>query len=205
MPNVETRRLQTLGVEGLQEIFPQEVRDKPIIIKREWKPFIKRNYPDMSSPIIDIAVGPFATEERLIREYDELLGIDFIKILIDIACAFHFQNLDRFGIPKNLVGLDDFNGNNFTNTNARCFFAIEIEGRKDRKVVLSDIFNTSAMGRIGIIVANSNDVLRIFLRLLYYFWFLKRVGKPSLVSSNVIILSKEQFESLFTIYYEPIE
>jgi len=200
MPNAETRRLQSLGVEGFGKIFPQEVNNKPIVIKKEWKPFIKRNYRNMSSPIIDIAVGPFATEETLIHEYNELLEIDSIKILIDLACTFHFENLDGFDIPRTLVGLDDFNGNNFTNTNARCFFAIEIEGRKDRKVVLSDIFNTSAMGRIGIIVANSKDVLRIFLRLLYYFWFLKRVGKPSLVSSNVIILSKEQFESLFTIY-----
>ena len=58
------------------------------------------------------------------------------------------------------------------------------------------------MGRIGIVVANSNEVLRIFLKLLHYFYFLKRVDKPSLKSNNVIILSKEQFESLFTIYYE---
>ena len=78
----------------------------------------------MSSPIIDIAVGPFATEERLIQEYNDLLRIDPIKIFIDCACKFHFENLDRYNIPRDLE-LDDFERGIFTNTNARSFFAIE--------------------------------------------------------------------------------
>lgn len=204
MPNRETKRLQNFGISELKKIIPNQVdntmnrRDKiSVEIKKEWIPFDKREYPGMSSPIIDIAVGPFATGERRIGEYNELIKELSVVRFLRKAKEFHLENLKNYNIPENYVGLDDFENGSFSNKNARCFFAIEIEGREDRKVILSDIVNTSAMGRVGIIVSKSEKVLKIFCRLLYYQWYLKLAGKPNFIVSNVMILSEQQFKKCF--------
>src|SRR5574341_1013118 len=173
MPNAETIKLQNMGVREFTRTFPSKIRDKDVEIRKEWLPFNRWHDQSISSPMIDIAIGPFAIEA-------------------------HTENLERYNREEELPEFDDFLNREFTNTNARCFMAVEIEGREDRKVVLADIIYTSAMGRFGIIVAKSERVLRIFVRLLSYLLFLQRVDKPTFRTKNVLILSSEQFTRLLT-------
>lgn len=148
--------------------------------------------------MIDIAIGPFAIDIQCIREYDTLLTNTNVRQLLRMAREAHIENLERCINRERELQLDDFFNGEFTNRNARCFMAVEIEGREDRKVILADIINTSAMGRFGIIVAKSERVLKIFVKLLNYLSFLQSVDKPTFGTKNVFILSSEQFNGLFT-------
>ncbi len=194
MKSPETIRLQQEAEQRLAIITGQQVIS-------EWQPFDKRMYPSMSSPKIDVAVGPYAIDEILEERYTTLQSNERIKYFLKHAREMHLQNLREGGVPQDMVRTEDFDRSNITNPNitnrnARCFIAVEIEGREDRKVVLADIVNTSAMGRVGIIVARTNKVLRIFTGLLHYNWYLGQVGKPHYTSSNVLLLSSEQFDQL---------
>ncbi len=196
MPNSETRRLQDLGIARFNDIFPRIVNGNFIEIDKEWVPFDRLPHPTISSPIIDIAVGPFAKgDTRYDIEYNNLIRNVAIWELLSRAEMAHMENLRLYNIP---AIFDNFRNGEFTNENARCFMAVEIEGRKDRKVVLADIINTSAMGRIGIIVAKSDEVLKIFVRLLNYLLFLQSVGKPTFITKNVLILKREQYEDVLS-------
>jgi hypothetical protein len=199
MPNAETIRLQNMGVREFTRTFPSTIIGKDIEIRKEWLPFNRWHDQSISSPMIDIAIGPFAIETRCIREYDALLTNRNVRELLQLALEAHTENLERCNNrEENLPEFDDFFNGEFTNTNARCFMAIEVEGREDRKVVLADIINTSAMGRFGIIVAKSERVLKIFVKLLNYLLFLQSVEKPTFRTKNVLILSSEQFSRLLT-------
>ena len=194
MPNEETRQLQNLSVERLRILFSDRINDTIVDIVKEWLPFSGQN--GISSPIIDVAVGPFAIEERMVTEYNLLLERARISSFIRHIVNAHIQNLERYNIPRNVQLLDNFTERQFTNENSRCFMAIEIEGREDRKVVLADIVNVAAMGRVGVIVAKTEKVLRIFVRLLYYLWFLQRAGKPTFNTGNVLIITQRQFRDI---------
>lgn len=201
MPNSETIRLQNMGVREFARKFPSTIRGRDVKIIKEWLPFPFNRWHNqfISSPMIDIAIGPFAIETQCIREYDELLTNRNIRRYLRLALEAHTENLERYNNrDEDLPEFDDFFNREFTNTNARCFMAVEIEGREDRKVVLADIINTSAMGRFGVIVAKSERVLKIFVKLLNYFLFLQRVDKPTFRTKNVLILSSEQFTGLLT-------
>jgi hypothetical protein len=200
MPNAETIRLQNMGVREFARKFPTTIRGRDVEIRKEWLPFNRWHDQFISSPMIDIAIGPFAIETQCILEYDELLANRDVRRLLRFALNAHIENLERYSNrEEELPRFDDFFNREFTNTNARCFMAVEIEGRADRKVVLADIINTSAMGRFGVIVAKSERVLKIFVKLLKYSLFLERVDKPTFRTKNVLILSGEQFTGLFNL------
>lgn len=197
MPNAETLRLQNMGVREFTRTFPSRIIDKDIEIRKEWLPFNRWHNQSISSPMIDIAIGPFAIETQCVEEYNELLSNTNVRKFLRLALNAHTENLERCNNrEEELPEFDDFFNGEFTNTNARCFMAVEIEGREDRKVVLADIINTSAMGRFGVIVAKSERVLKIFVKLLNYLLFLQRVDKPTFRTKNVLILSSEQFTGL---------
>ncbi len=71
-------------------------------------------------------------------------------------------------------------------------------GQFSMGIFIADIINTSAMGRFGLIVAKSERVLKIFVKLLNYSLFLQSVRKPTFRTNNVMILSSEQFINLLT-------
>jgi len=196
MPNEETRQLQNFSVEKLRLLFPNRINHSEIGIVKEWLPFCGQS--GISSPIIDVAVGPFAINSRMINEYNLLFENRGVSSFIRDSIILHNQNLNRYNIPRDIQLLDNFSERHFTNENSRCFMAIEIEGREDRKVVLADIVNVAAMGRIGVIVAKTERVLRIFVRLLYYLWFLQRAGKPTFNTGNVLIITQQQFRDLLS-------
>jgi hypothetical protein len=56
--------------------------------------------------------------------------------------------------------------------------------------------NAASLGRIGIGVAYNDRTLRTFVRLLNYLGFLKRVGKNTYKTTNFLILTKDQLESI---------
>lgn len=193
MKSPETIRIQGKTQRLLGNITHQET-------KGEWQSFDAEMYPTMSSPKIDVAVGPFAIYENLQNRYTELQQMPHIKRFLNEVRQMHLQNMHEMGIPLEMVRTDDFDHEKVTNERARCFIAVEIEGREDRKVVLADIINTAAMGRIGIVVAKTNRVLRIFSGLLHYNWYLGQVEKPHYTSSNVLLVSSQQFEQLLDRY-----
>jgi hypothetical protein len=80
------------------------------------------------------------------------------------------------------------------NENARCLFCIEIEESGSRKHCLGNLVNASALGRIGILVARTDAVLRTFVRQRAYFKFLAEVEKNTFKTANALILTAVQFD-----------
>ena len=71
---------------------------------------------------------------------------------------------------------------------------IEIEESGSRKHCLGNLVNASALGRIGVLVARTDKVLRIFIRQRAYLQFLAGVQKNTFKAANALILSATQFD-----------
>jgi len=154
------------------------------IIDTEWRTKLSKE--KAYSPRIDVAIGPFAIEERFIEIYNQMYdnpkSIFFINKLYD----YHCHNL---GIIKD----EEFIGKlKHFNENARCFMAIEIENKVSAKHLLGGIVNASALSRVGILVPWNPGIYRASKRMIQYFKFLKNVGKNTFDTKNVLILFKEQ-------------
>lgn len=154
-------------------------------VEIQWHPFLGVGR-DMYAPRIDIAVGPFAIEQRRFEErYSELL-LDtrpFIESLIER----HNQNIDAAEQRASFETIA------FFNLNARCLLCIEIEDSGSRKHCLGNLVNASALGRIGLLVARSDEILRTFVRQRVYLRFLADVEKNSFRTDNALVLSAQQF------------
>lgn len=166
-------------------------------VKNEWVAF--HGFRNHYSPRVDIAVGPFSliAGDNKIEEYDTLLLIDNFNTFIRQAYDFHIQNIGNEYL--NEIDIPDYQQLIHANSNARCFLAIEIENNNSKKHILGSIVNAASLGRVGIGVAYNDRTLRTFIRLLNYLGFLKRVGKNTYDTTNFLILTKDQIESiLFT-------
>ncbi len=166
-------------------------------VKNEWVAF--HGFRNHYSPRVDIAVGPFSliAGDNKIEEYDTLLLIDNFNTFIRQAYDFHIQNIGNEYL--NEIDIPDYQQLIHVNSNARCFLAIEIENNNSKKHILGSIVNAASLGRVGIGVAYNDRTLRTFIRLLNYLGFLKRVGKNTYDTTNFLILTKDQIESiLFT-------
>ena len=155
-------------------------------VEIQWHPFLGVGR-DMYAPRIDIAVGPFAIDRRRLEEqYTELLfeTRHFIESLI--VC--HNRNLD--GAEQRA----SFDTIAYFNLNARCFLCIEIEDSGSRKHCLGNLVNASALGRIGLLIARSEEILRTFIRQRVYLHFLGAVEKNSFRADNALVLSADQFD-----------
>ena len=80
------------------------------------------------------------------------------------------------------------------NENARCLLCIEVEASGTRKHCLGDLVNASALGRIGLLIARSQKVLRIFVRQRVYLRYLADVGKNTFKTNNALVLTEEQLD-----------
>lgn len=155
-------------------------------VEIQWHPFLGVGR-DIYAPRIDIAVGPFAIERRRFEEqYTELLleTRPFIESLIER----HNQNIDA---AEQRASFDTIA---FFNLNARCFLCIEIEDSGSRKHCLGNLVNASALGRIGLLIARSEEMLRTFVRQRVYLRFLADVEKNSFRTDNTLVLSAQQFD-----------
>ncbi len=161
----------------LENIFDQEVVP-------EWR---TKMGPGLYSPRVDVAVGPFGMEagHQCIPVYDELC--DNQRFLLEKLITQHLNNLEsETSVQQKLNDL------RWTNINARCFMAIEIENRSSRKHLMGGGVNAIALGRVGIAVGYTNEMHRAFMNLCRYFEFLREVGKPTINNRNLLIISREQ-------------
>ena len=139
------------------------------------------------SPRIDVAIGPFAIERTFVDEYDLLMkrSQSFIEKLIE----YHRNNIRDWNGENYPLTFDELK---LKNQNARCLFAIEIENLISRKHLIGGAVNASALGRIGVIVAWTPQMLKAAVKLRRYLQFLSDVGKNSFNTTNLLILSREQ-------------
>lgn len=84
------------------------------------------------------------------------------------------------------------------NENPRCFLVIEKEKETKQKPVLGSIVNASALGKIGIMIADDSDndersQYRRLTKIRRYLRFTTIVKKTGKVANNSIILPKEEF------------
>jgi len=175
------REYQTKIQDLLRKIYEQ--------VEIQWYPF-RGHGRHIYSPAVDVAVGPFAIEMRLENRYTELLNEtkDFITSLI----LMHNQNVASYEEQTSFDSLLHFN------ENARCLLCIEVEDKGGRKHCIGNLVNASALGRIGILVARSNEAFRVFLRQRVYLKFLAGVGKNTFKTDNALVLTSEQFDSCLT-------
>lgn len=174
----EERLYQKQAAEKLRTLYEE--------VLHSWYPFQGQGR-KIYSPCIDIAVGPFATgHKKYEKKYNELLAEsrNFVEQLI--SC--HNQNIEESEEAVTWENIAYFN------PNARCLIGIEIENTGTKKHCIGDLVNASALGRIGLLVAWNQEVLRTFLRQRVYLRYLERVEKNTFKVDNSLILSKEQFE-----------
>jgi hypothetical protein len=140
----------------------------------------------MYAPRVDIAVGPYAIQDRYIQAYDDLMHAT--RPFIDTLIERHNENAGGIGEPITFHDLVEFN------RNARCLIASEIEESGGRKHCLGNLVNASSLGRIGVLVARTEIVRRVFLRQRFFFQFLEDVGKNTFKTANALVLSEAQFD-----------
>jgi hypothetical protein len=144
----------------------------------------------MYGPRIDIAVGPFATDQQFSEDYDFLL--ESSEHFIEEIIAFHHQNIREFGSDYTDLSFEQLK---LTNPNPRCFIAIEIERQTaDLKYLMGSMVNAMALGKIGIAVAWGATRLQGFLRVREYLMYLKSLEKSTFNLTNLVILDKEQLQ-----------
>jgi hypothetical protein len=153
-------------------------------VEVQWYPF-RGEGPRQYCPIVDVAVGPFATERRYENRYAELL--ENTRTFVQCLIEKHNQNVEE---PERT----SFEPIAYFNENARCLFCIEVEETGTRKHCLGDLVNASALGRIGLLIARSQKVLRIFVRQRVYLRYLADVGKNTFKTNNALVLTEEQFD-----------
>jgi hypothetical protein len=173
-------------VKQYQEVIANSLRRIYAEVKTEWASLADEM--NMYCPRVDIAVGPFATNQSFITEYDALMESSrgFINGIID----YHLENLDIHDDGDRARLFDELKSKN---QNARCLMAIEIENKVSRKHLMGSAINAAALGRIGIAVAWTSEKLRAFVKLQEYLRFLDSVGKNTFDTTNLLILNSTQF------------
>lgn len=162
-------------------------------IKNEWATDVRKL--ELYSPTLDIAIGPFATDNIFIEQYQalQIKYKRFIEGIIDIHNTNLRDTYDQYTAR-------DFATAVSANYNPRCFIAIEIENKVSRKHLVGGAINASALGRFGIFVAYNDEKFRAMKKLEGYFNFLSSVRKNTFNTNNLFILSKEQFSEYLEFY-----
>lgn len=160
----------------------------------EWSAFRGMNY--QYSPRVDLAVGPFSItpNRNQTEEYNRILQNETIDRFLRSVYDYHVENVGEEWL--NEIIIPEFDILKHKNQNARCFLAIEIENTSTKKHIMGSMVNAASLGRIGIGIAYNESVKRTFLRILNYLAFLKRVEKNTYDTTNFLILTKEQLETL---------
>jgi hypothetical protein len=173
-------------VERLSQIF---IGDR---VQMEWSSMKDEHNLSIYSPRIDVAVGPFATQERFGHIYDEMLDRIQVQNFIRDLVNYNRINLEAFG--DGFVRPVEYDEVIYMNHNARCFMAIEIENFVSRKHLMGGAINASALGRFGIVIPWSDEKLRAFVKLIRYLHYLRYAEKNTFNTSNLFIITKEQMD-----------
>lgn len=168
---------------SLQELF--QIND----VEEEWASMRDEYGLSIYSPRIDVAVGPFATNERLGHIYDDMINYHYPSIFVQKLVEYNRMNLEAYDGFVQPISFDEIK---YLNHNARCFLAIEIENLVSRKHLMGGAINASALGRIGIVIPWSQEKLRAFVKLVRYLQYLKYAEKNTFNTSNLLIVTKEQ-------------
>lgn len=179
------RRAGYLPEAAYQEQIRQALGQLYAEIEVQWQPF-RGEGRGTYAPRVDIAVGPFAIRNRYIEEYTALMNETrpFIENLIER----HNRNVEQLGQQTDFHDILHFNDN------SRCLIAIEIEESGGRKHCLGNLVNASALGRVGLLVARTEEVLRTFVRQRAYLQFLADVDKNTFQTANALVLTEPQFD-----------
>lgn len=157
-------------------------------VKKEWD-VAKGSLDDLTRnlycPRIDIAVGPFNISRRILEDYEK------------ISHAYE-ENRD-FVQSLNSRSIIRIREENELNRNPRCLLAIEIENTGSRKTRVGSIINASAIGKIGVIVAWTPEVLNELERVEDYLRFLRTVGKIPQAFKNILIVGKTDFSEILNL------
>lgn len=174
------RQYQSEVADELKQIFPESE------VKTEWRAMSTEK--NIYCPRVDIAIGPFATTTTCINEYNDMMCTH--RQFLNEIIGFHIQNLGINGSinPEQFL----FNYLNIHNQNSRCFIAIEIENKVNRKHFMGSAINASVLGRIGIIIGWNQDKLNAFVRMKRYFGFLFAHNKSTIDPVNLLILERNQ-------------
>lgn len=171
-------------------------RDPPWLVKTEWRAMLReevrsvrgRERRVMYGPVIDLAVGPFATERRHVTEYDRMAKQS--AAMLTSLLRLYRHNLRKFGsnLPaptlRQLCRL---------NRNSRCFLAIEVEkGNTNMKYLTGSTVHAAALGRVGVLVAWDEERAQDLLSVREYFAALKSWGKNITDPDNLLIVTRDQ-------------
>jgi hypothetical protein len=163
----------------------------------QWCPFRGEGRATYA-PRVDVAVGPYALWDRRIDEYTAMM--ERTRPFIDSLIERHNHNVEALGERAHFDDILHFNDN------SRCFLAIEIEESGGRKHCLGNLVNASALGRVGLLIARTEKVFRVFLRQRTYLKFLADVEKNTFKTANTLVLTQEQFdECLQALELRPLE
>jgi len=187
----QVREYQNHLKRELEIVFDENVCD-------EWSSMRDEVHLQVYSPRLDIAVGPFATHERLGYEYDQILRRKKPKAFIEKLIEINKQNQIQDGFVTPL----DYEDIIYQNFNARCLIAVEIENNVSRKHLMGGAINASALGRIGILIPWSDEKLRAFVKLFRYLQYLGEAEKNTFKTSNLLIITKAQMEEAFQTVFE---
>lgn len=138
------------------------------------------------APVLDIAVGPFATHGVLSDLYDGMER-EYLPLLDRLLWA-HQENTgseSRFTGPTH-------NDLQSANHNPRCFLAIELENGLDPKHHLGSVVNAVALGRIPVLVGLNKKSYASLLRLREYILQLDEYRKNVFNAEAMLVLSGEQ-------------
>jgi hypothetical protein len=161
-------------------------------VETEWRAMKKQ--PDLYCPRVDIAVGPFVYDSKCIPDQHDRLVKKWerpIKAMLD----YHKQNLKKLSWDNCQTSFEDLC---YKNKSARCLLAIEIEDKVNRKHLIGAAVNAIALGRLGIVIACSNDKLNAFVRIRRYLWFMSRA--TNFDTANFLILNREQLVDSFALF-----
>ena len=175
---------------GLCRDFHEVVRQYPV--EAGWSSMRDEYGLEIYSPRIDVAVGPFATHERLGHIYDEMMDNPRIRRFIERLIEYNRLNLERHDGFVRAATFEEITESNY---NARCLIAIEIENQVSRKHLMGGAINASALGRIGIVIPWSNEKLKAFVKLVRYLQYLKYAEKNTFNTTNLLIITREQIQS----------
>ncbi|MFB5682249.1 hypothetical protein ACE3NQ_15090 [Paenibacillus terreus] len=161
-------------------------------VQEEWSSMRDEYGLTIYSPRLDIAVGPFATHERLGDEYDSILKRPIVESFLKVLVEYNRINLEAFDYFVRPPEYDDIK---YMNHNARCFMAIEIEHLVSRKHLIGGAINASALDRFGVVIPWSDEKLRAFIKLVRYLHYLRFAEKNTFNTTNLLIITKEQMDA----------
>ncbi len=138
---------------------------------------------------MDVAVGPFSfARGNRNEEYNQLLDIHEIR-----------EFLSRV-VKRGKTLTKDFikSVKDSENKNPRCFICIEVENKSTRKHFMGSAFNSSIMGKVGIVISyDEGKMEKVFS---YLKEMIMREKLSPKILDNVIWITKEKFDEIMKSY-----